>query len=327
MTPNIEFKTKKITICTDFDKDLKLYSLPEKLRLKIVKNKKFEIINFDYNNPMCKEAIIYWGNLIDDKRIKFLKNLKWIHLGSAGYDKIKKKNSIGSIKLTRSKGIMSNSVAESVFNFIFIFLRRFDRCLVLRNKKILNRKKFDIYFDEVKNIKDCSFLVFGYGDISRSFISKLNHFSRKIDIVSESLKDSNINKVNKFYLKKRKKFHYDFVISFLPEKKKYNNFFNLNFFKKMKNDSFFINVGRGSVVNEKDLYISLKKNIILGAGLDVFKNEPLKNTNPLLSLDNCLITPHIAGLFNQYWRLQEKLFLHNLKNFLSNKKLKNVVYL
>ena len=91
MSQNIEYNNKIITICTDFDKNLKLYNLPEKLRLKIIKNKKFEIIDFDYDNVKCKEATIYWGNLIDDKRIKFLKNLKWIHLGSAGFDKIKKK--------------------------------------------------------------------------------------------------------------------------------------------------------------------------------------------------------------------------------------------
>ena len=326
MSQNIEFNKKKISICTDFDKNLKLYNLPEKLRLKIIKNKKFEIINFDYDNAKCKEATIYWGNLIDDKRIKFLKNLKWIHLGSAGYDKIKKKNSIASIKLTRSKGIMSSSVSESVFNFIFIFLRRFDRCLVLRGKKALNRKNFDSYFDEVKNIKDCSFLIFGYGDISRNFVSKLKYFSKSVDIISDSAKNSKMKKIKKFDFIK-KKIDYDFVISFLPEKKKYINFFNSNFFKKMKSDSFFINVGIGSAVNEKDLFRSLKKNIILGAALDVFKDEPLKNTNPLLTLDNCLITPHIAGLFNKYWTLQENLFMSNLKNFLSNKKLKNVVNL
>ena len=65
--------------------------------------------------------------------------------------------------------------------------------------------------------------------------------------------------------------------------------------------------------------------MIAGAALDVFKNEPINKTNPLFKFSNCLITPHIAGVFNNYWNEQEKLFLYNLNNFVNKKKLKNLI--
>jgi phosphoglycerate dehydrogenase-like enzyme len=324
MSRNIKYKTHTI-ICTDFNLKLRLYKIPNKLKKKITKNNKIKIINFSYNNPICKKATIYWGNLIDDRRIKFLEKLKWIHLGGVGYDKIKNLSNLKSIKLTNSKKIMSDAVSESILNFIFIFLKRFDQCYKLRSAKKLTRKYFDLYYDQVKIVKDCKFLIFGGGDVSTNLINKLKHFSRNISLVSSRLykyrfiKNFSINGFNK------KKLDYDFIISILPDKKKYQNYFNLKFFKSMKKDSFFINVGRGSVVNEVDLIKSLSKKIISGAALDVFKNEPIKINNPLFKFSNCLITPHIAGLFNNYWIEQEKLFLLNLKNFLYGKKLKNLV--
>jgi phosphoglycerate dehydrogenase-like enzyme len=324
MALNIK-SSKKIIICTDFNLDLRLYKIPKNLKSKIIKSNKFELVDFDYKNPVCRKASIYWGNLIDDKRIKYLKKLEWIHLGSVGYDKIKDHNLLKSIKLTNSKKIMSDAVSESIFNFIFIFLKRFDQCLQLRVKKKLNRKNFDLYFDQVKIMKDCNFLIFGGGDISHNLINKLKYFTRKISLVSSKLCLPNISKKYGISNLKKKISNYDFVISILPSRKKYENYFDLNFFKSMNKNSFFINVGRGSVVNETDLIKALSKKIIAGAALDVFKNEPIKKINPLFKFSNCLITPHIAGVFNNYWVEQEKLFLLNLKNFLKKKKLINLV--
>lgn len=323
---DLNIKSKKpIIICTDFNRDLKLFNLPNKVRSRILKNNKIKIINFSFNNPKCKEALIYWGDLIDDNRIKFLKKLKWIHLGCVGHDKIKNLELLRFIKLTNSSGIMSNAVTESVFNFVFIFLRRFDQCIYLRKDKKLNRKNFDLYFNQIRNIKNCKFLIFGGGDISKNFILKLKHFSKNISLISS--RPSILKNIKNYQFKnfKPKKIDFDFVISVLPNKKKYDDYFDSNFFKKMRKDSFFINVGRGSVVKEKDLIKSLSKKQIAGAALDVFKDEPIKHTNQFFNYKNCLITPHISGLFNNYWEEEEKLFLLNLKKFFLEKRLKNLI--
>ncbi|MGE5576100.1 MAG: hydroxyacid dehydrogenase [Syntrophothermus sp.] len=64
----------------------------------------------------------------------------------------------------------------------------------------------------------------------------------------------------------------------------------------MKPSAFLLNAARGGVVDEQALYDALKRNAISGAGLDVFQDEPVPVDNPLLSLDNIIVTPHSAAL-------------------------------
>ena len=70
--------------------------------------------------------------------------------------------------------------------------------------------------------------------------------------------------------------------------------FNMQAFKRMKPTAIFINVSRGTVVNQDDLYEVLSTRVILGAGLDVTDPEPLPASHKLHTLDNCVVTPHIA---------------------------------
>jgi phosphoglycerate dehydrogenase-like enzyme len=63
----------------------------------------------------------------------------------------------------------------------------------------------------------------------------------------------------------------------------------------MKPTAYLINTARGGVVNEADLYDALKNRRLAGAGLDVFDEEP-PGENPLLTLDNVVLTAHTAGV-------------------------------
>jgi D-3-phosphoglycerate dehydrogenase len=65
-------------------------------------------------------------------------------------------------------------------------------------------------------------------------------------------------------------------------------------FKIMKKTANLINTSRGQVIDEKALYEALKNCWIAGAAVDVLEEEPPKNDNPLYSLNNILLTPHIA---------------------------------
>ena len=60
----------------------------------------------------------------------------------------------------------------------------------------------------------------------------------------------------------------------------------------MKPTAFFINTARGPIVDEQALYPVLAQNKIAGAAIDVFEQEPTPASNPLLKLDNIIVTPH-----------------------------------
>jgi phosphoglycerate dehydrogenase-like enzyme len=69
----------------------------------------------------------------------------------------------------------------------------------------------------------------------------------------------------------------------------------------MKPTAILVNTARGPIIDEVALYEALKAKRIMGAGLDVFMREPIDPKNPLLELDNVVISPHIAGSTYDTW--------------------------
>ncbi len=67
----------------------------------------------------------------------------------------------------------------------------------------------------------------------------------------------------------------------------------------MKPTAVLLNFARGSIVVEKDLIIALKEGVIAGAVLDVYENEPVNIDNPLLSMENVLLSPHSAAVTDE----------------------------
>ncbi len=75
------------------------------------------------------------------------------------------------------------------------------------------------------------------------------------------------------------------------------NLINYECLQRMKREAILINVGRGGIVNEADLARALDEELIAGAGVDVFENEPIQANNPLLGVKNkdaLVLTPHVT---------------------------------
>lgn len=70
----------------------------------------------------------------------------------------------------------------------------------------------------------------------------------------------------------------------------------------MKPSAFLINVARGPIVDQKALTKVLQERRIQGAGLDVFETEPIDPEDPILSLDNVIVSPHNLCMTDQCWR-------------------------
>ncbi len=87
----------------------------------------------------------------------------------------------------------------------------------------------------------------------------------------------------------------DFVAVLVPLNDATRKLIGESFFRAMKPTAFFINTCRGPVVDEAALIEALRSGEIAGAGLDVFEQEPTPADNPLLKMDNVIVTPHSAG--------------------------------
>jgi phosphoglycerate dehydrogenase-like enzyme len=95
----------------------------------------------------------------------------------------------------------------------------------------------------------------------------------------------------------------------------------------MKPSAFLINIARGDVIDEEALIEALQNGTISGAALDVFEQEPLPETSPFWTMDNVILTPHIAGATDHYIERAAPIFYHNLKQYIAGQPLMNVVNL
>ncbi len=86
----------------------------------------------------------------------------------------------------------------------------------------------------------------------------------------------------------------DFVTLHAPLTSETRNMIGADELALMRRDAFLINAARGALIDENALFDALKHNRIAGAGLDVMAQNAPPEDHPLLSLDNILITPHVA---------------------------------
>jgi glycerate dehydrogenase len=86
----------------------------------------------------------------------------------------------------------------------------------------------------------------------------------------------------------------DIISIHTPLSENTHNLFTYKEFEKMKNSAIIVNMARGGIVNEQDLYKALENKTIRAAAIDVAEIEPMSSDNKLLSLNNILISPHIA---------------------------------
>ena len=91
----------------------------------------------------------------------------------------------------------------------------------------------------------------------------------------------------------------DYVSLHLPAMSGTRKLINPERLALMKPTAFLINTARGVVVDEAALYEALRDRKIAGAGLDVFEVEPPYPDNPILKLDNVVLTAHMAGVDTQ----------------------------
>jgi len=111
----------------------------------------------------------------------------------------------------------------------------------------------------------------------------------------------------------------DFVVASCPLSAETKQLFNKSAFSCMKHSAIFINTSRGGIVNQSDLYEALKTGVIAAAGLDVTTPEPLPVSDQLLTLENCVVLPHIGSATVETRTAMSLLTARNILSALSHK--------
>ena len=243
--------------------------------------------------------------------IKQFKNLKYIQLISAGYDRIpldyiKDKK----IKVFNARGVYSVPMAEFAIGGILQLVKRFDLFYENKKKHVCNKSR------TLGELFGKTSVIVGAGNIGSEIAKRLKAFDMTVigvDIFNDSrlyfdkieLLD-NLNDQLKIA---------DIFILTLPLTDSTANMFDKTKFSIMKDTSIFVNVARGQLVNENDLIDALTKKEIAGAVLDVFNSEPLDEKSPLWDFDNVILTPHNSFVGENNNKRMFDVIFKNLETF------------
>ena len=300
---NIEnFKTLKLKY-----KNLKLIRL-EKLNTKNLDNLS-ALIAFDF------EKINKF--LISRSFVK-LKNLEWVHVPIAGVDKYIHLFNDMKFTLTCGKKINDKNVAEHCIALIFFLTRQ------LKSAWNNSENKKKIRPIEVNQKKA---LIIGYGGIGKKISILLNAIGTETDAIKLHPDTKKTKYINKYFqLKDLKNIvpQYDLIIISIALTNFTKGIINKKVFSNLCKNVILINVSRAEVVNERDFAIFLKSKKYYGVGVDVLKNNKLKNIFINSKNKNLIYSNHTAGLTDNYSR-RLAIIDNNISRFALGKTLLNKV--
>jgi D-3-phosphoglycerate dehydrogenase len=237
------------------------------------------------------------GYVFSSKVIENLNKCRLIALTSIGYDNV-------DINTATEKGIcVANvpyyclkEVSDHTMALILACARKFYQLFPdIKNGKWSTQVEYLNALKPLYRLSGQTLGLIGFGNIARNLVPKAKAFGLRIIAYSPHVPNILFEKfkVESVQLDKLLE-ESDFVSMHTALTPVTRHMMGLQQFKKMKPTSYFINTARGELVDEQALYTALSEGLIAGAGLDVLNTEPPSPDNPLLKLENVLVTGHFA---------------------------------
>jgi len=117
----------------------------------------------------------------------------------------------------------------------------------------------------------------------------------------------------------------DFVNVSCPLSEKTRHLIGEKELKKMKKTAYLINTSRGPVIDEAALVKAVREGWIQGAGIDVYEQEPTPADNPLLKLENVIVTPHSIALTDEFYITMWELIAQQIRQMIDGEKPETLV--
>lgn len=263
-----------------------------------------EVVIYDFSKPEEVPARVEDADIIvlnkvpiNEKTIGTAKNLKLVCVTATGVnnldlDYLAAKN----IEWRNVAGYSTQTVTQHTFALLFYL---FENLAYYDNYVKTDGYTKDFMFTHFEKrfgeLYGKTYGIIGLGAIGRQVAAVAKAFGCNVQYFSTSGKnhDSEYKEVSFDELLATS----DIISIHAPLNDATNNLINKEALSKMKKSAILLNLGRGPIVNEKDLADALDNGTIRAAGLDVLSVEPIEESNPLLRIKDStklLITPHIA---------------------------------
>lgn len=232
-------------------------------------------------------------------------NLKYIGLTATGYNNVDVKAAADlGIAVTNIPAYATDAVAQHTMALILEMANN----IGLHNESVqtgewTNNTYFCYWKKPITLLAGKSIGIIGYGAIGKKVAQIAEAFGMTVNIYSRDPEAAMKS---------------DYVSLHCPLTEENARMVNTEFLVNMKPGAVLINTARGGLVDERALADALKAGFIAGAALDVLETEPPAADCPLLGLDNCIITPHMAWAPKEMREMVINVLADNLASWLDD---------
>lgn len=245
---------------------------------------------------------------VDCELITKLPNLKIISCFGVGIDSVDKKAAKEqSVIITNTPDIVTEDTADIAMTLLLCLSRN----IVYNDQYVRSNRWKNLPPPLGTSVFGKTLGIVGLGNIGQRLAERALNFGLKIIYYSRTQK----NVSYQFYddlIEMAEKTHFLAVCCTGGEETR--DIINLEVLKALGNKGYLINVSRGTTVNEEALIFALKNNVIAGAGLDVYSNEPYV-PEELFAMDNVVLLPHIGTATKETREKMLTLVINNIKSF------------
>jgi D-3-phosphoglycerate dehydrogenase len=239
--------------------------------------------------------VISRGRRINAEIIAGLERCRIIGCGSVGTDTVDVEAATeAGIVVTNVPDVFIEEVADHT---MALFLASYRHLYELRRLMLEGRwSEGHPRMREFPRLWGQTFGLVAFGNVARAVARRVRPFGlhvmaydpyiSELEMTAEGVEPSGL-----FELLERS----DFVSNHGPLNEESRHMLTTEHFRAMKPSAIFLNNGRGPSVDERALIEALQAGEIAGAGLDVFEVEPADPENPLLHMENVIVTPHVAS--------------------------------
>lgn len=274
---------------------------------------------------LAKAEGVLCGNLPPEIREK-MPRLRWAQFWSAGVDgKLYPQLWDNGAVVTTGSGIHAASCSEHILSLMLAFARGLPQCFAAQQAH--DWKARSVISDAMFELDGKTVGIVGAGIIGQAIGVRCKAFGMR---TVGTRRDPSRGAAGIDILLPHLQYHdllleSDFVVLALPLTPSTRLIFGEDEIEILRKSAYVFNIGRGGLIDEMWLIRALQNRWIVGAGLDVFADEPLPPESPLWDLPNCIVTPHVGGNTPRYWPRFARLVAAQVERLLAGKPLTNQV--
>lgn len=232
---------------------------------------------------------------VDSTLMDSAKKLKVVANMAVGYDNIDLRAATErGIMVTNTPGVLSETTADTAMMLILAVARRLTEA-----DRYVRQHRWTGWTPKMmvgRDVHGKKLGIYGLGGIGEEVMKRARGFDMKILYHNRRRRPELERKYGVVYrsldalLREA-----DFLTIHVPLTDETTHSIGARELSAMKRSAYLINTSRGPVVDEAALIKALQDKVIAGAALDVFESEPIRSDNPLIRMDNVVVTPHIGS--------------------------------